>query len=208
MSTLFSLFGHGLFLMALILFLVRAKSWGKHWPFAYLVAAVLIVLPVGSWLTIEFSRGYFGDLSVATLFMCGLYIANVARGNDSVDSKNRLQSSHGLKLFVIIVSVLFFPAALGMTQFDPFALGYASTAGFELLLVVIAVVSLAAWYLNQQQLALYLGLVLLTFGLQIYESNNVWNYLIDPIAMIMCIGSYIGLLIKTGYGKVFKKVSV
>lgn len=204
MSTLFSFFGNGLFLMAFILFLVRAKSWGKHWPFAYLVAAVLIVLPLNTWLVIEFSRGYFGDLSMATLFMCGLYIANIARPN----GKQVLQSNNSLKLFLIIVSVLFFPAALGMTQFDPYALGYASTAGFELLLIAIAVISLVAWYLNQQQLALYLGLVLLAFGLQIYESNNLWNYLIDPIAMIMCIGSYIGLLIKTGYGKVFNKVSV
>lgn len=199
MTSLFSLFGHGLFLLALILFIVQAKRWGKYWPLAYMVSAVLIVLPIKDWLVIEFSRGYFSDLSAATIVMCALYIINVA-------GARQLDSSNALKYTVLVLGVLLYPLTLGLSMLDPYVIGFSSYAMYPVFISVLALFALASWYFGMWQLALVLALALLANGLGIYESNNTWNYLIDPLAVIMSLGSLVMVHSKSIYKKFNSKV--
>jgi len=203
MTSIFSLFGHGIFLLALILFIVQAKRWGKYWPLAYVLAAIMVVLPVKDWLVIEFSRGYFSDLSMTTIIMCSVYIMNVA-------GARRLTSSNELKYSVLALATVLYPLTLGLSMLDPYALGFSSHSFYPLMVSSLAVIAFVAWYFSVWQLALVLSLTLLANGLSVYESNNLWNYLIDPIAVIMCLVSliygHIGSVSKKFINKINDKV--
>lgn len=199
MTSLFSLFGHGLFLIALILFIVQAKRWGKYWPLAYMISAVLIVLPIKDWLVIEFSRGYFSDLSVATIVMCSLYIMNVA-------GARTLDSSNALKYAVLLLGIVLYPLTLGLNMLDPYAIGFSSHAMYSVFVSALSLIAFSTWYLGLWQLTLVLVLALLANGLSIYESNNIWGYLIDPLAVIMSLGSVVMIHSKSIYEKFNSKV--
>lgn len=199
MTSLFSLFGHGLFLLAFILFVVQAKRWGKYWPIAYVISALLIVLPVKDWLVIEFSRGYFSDLSIATILMCSLYIMNVA-------GARKLESSNALQYSILVLGFILYPFTLGLSMFDPYVFGFSSDAMYPIFVSVLAVCAFISWYFGLWQLALVLALALLANGFGTYESNNAWNYLLDPIAVIMSLVSLVMLHSKTIYKKLNNKV--
>ncbi len=79
MTSLFGLLGHGIMLMALLLLILQVKRWKQYWPVAYLISAIIIILPIQNWLLIEFSRGYFSDLSMATIIVCLIFIVSGMR---------------------------------------------------------------------------------------------------------------------------------
>ena len=56
MTTLFSLFTCAIFFMALFFSVFQVKRWGRYWPLAYVIVAVLLILPLSHWLLIEFVR--------------------------------------------------------------------------------------------------------------------------------------------------------
>jgi hypothetical protein len=76
----------------------------------------------------------------------------------------------------VVAGVLLYPAALGLTYFDPYALGYASPVFAGVLLVL----ALAAWYLRLEWLVALLLLAVLARLANALESRNLWDYLIDP----------------------------
>lgn len=195
MTSLFGLLGHSIFLMALLLALLQVRRWKKYWPVTYFISAILIILPIQDWLLIEFSRGYFSDLSFATIFVCGFYILN------SVKTKPA-SISIAFKLLIVTLSVVLFPATLGASMFDPFSLGYVSTDGFSVMVVFVALIGLIAWYKNEVNIALYVAMALTAFSLNIYESKNLWVYMIDPIAMLLCVFSLLWSGIKRFVNKV------
>lgn len=182
MTTLFSLFTCAIFFMALFFSVFQVKRWGRYWPLAYVIVAVLLILPLGHWLLIEFVRGYTSDLSLATVFMCCMYLWGVVRPQSNTTDVS-------LKWAVVIISLVLFPMSLGLTQFDPFTLGYASNPLYVYFLLSLCLVALIAWFKGLSQIAVVISLAILANGLQIYESQNLWVYLVDPIAFVMCVAS-------------------
>jgi hypothetical protein len=70
-----------------------------------------------------------------------------------------------------------YPFALGLTYFDPYALGYGSVEFLTALLVV----TLAAWRARLNLIVLVAAAAGLAFLAGAYESRNLWDYLIDPL---------------------------
>ncbi len=73
---------------------------------------------------------------------------------------------------------------MGLGMFDPYAMGFASHVYYDYLVITIAVIGIASAYLGHWQLALWLTLACLAHGLHLFESSNLWNYLLDPFAVI------------------------
>lgn len=194
MTSLFSLLASALFFMALCFGLLQVKRWGRMWPLAYVLVAVLLVLPIGHWLVVEFVRGYFSDLSITTLFMCSLYLWQVVR-----PTAGKVPLS--LHWFILAVALLLYPMSMGLTQFDPFAMGYAGNHLYNLLLLMLTGAGLLAWFTGLRHIAVVIALAVLANGFQVYESQNLWVYLIDPIAVIM---SLVSVLLK-GISLVFSR---
>ena len=79
-----------------------------------------------------------------------------------------------------VAGLALYPMTLGVTRFDPYALGYGSRV-FELALLAVALV---AWYLNLHLIVLCVTLGIGAYLLGLMESRNLWDYLIDaPITI-------------------------
>lgn len=80
-----------------------------------------------------------------------------------------------------IISVLYLPTSLGWTSFDPHAWGWSRT--FIFVPCSIAVVCL---WLGQARLAMAFVAAAVAWKLNLLDSSNGWNYLIDPISVCIC----------------------
>ncbi len=195
MSTFFSLMAHGLLLMTVLLMLLQVRRWKQYWPLAYLLAAAIIVLPLSDWLLIEFSRGLLTDLSLASVLMLGTYLLSILKVKRPVNDSS-------FNLVILILAILLYPASLGMGMFDPYAMGFASHAYYNYFVLGVAAIGILAAYVGYKQLAVWLTLSCIAHGLHIYESNNLWNYLLDPFAAIAGLVS----LLNTYTQKVYLKI--
>lgn len=193
MITLFAMFSSALIFMAICFGFLQVKRWGKYWPIAYVCAAVALVLPINNWIMIEFVRGFFSDISITTLFLIVCYLYNTIKPNS-------IQVQPSLKWFVLALGVFMFPMSMGATMFDPFAMGYTANPAYNYLVVTLAVIALIAWFFSHTHLALVIAFALVANGVGLLESENLWSYLIDPVAVIICLFS----LLVQGIKKAFK----
>jgi hypothetical protein len=87
-------------------------------------------------------------------------------------------------IFAISAGAALYPMALGLSRLDPYAAGW----GFSWLFVVIfslTVVLLAA----KNRFAVVLMAAILAYNLRLLESTNLWDYLVDPLLVVVsCIG--------------------
>jgi hypothetical protein len=152
---------------------VRVRSW------ILIAANVLLFVPVGGLPAISYVRGAIGDPSAATLALAGCALWRQERGR-AVERREL----RALVWAVALAASFLYPFALGFTPFDPYALGYGSIA----LLTVLLVVTLAAWRAGLKLLVLVVLVGGLAYLAGAYESRNLWDYLIDPLAAMYALG--------------------
>jgi hypothetical protein len=145
--------------------------WARRSRFRVVLAlgsSALLLVPVGELLLVEYMRGVIGDLSIVTQMLLAAFVVGYA--------PNRRQ--HGAIMAAALAAAAFlYPAALGLIQFDPYALGYASMP----LVLVLAGLTLAAWYLRFEWLAACLLVAVAAKVAGVLESRNLWDYLVDPL---------------------------
>ena len=193
-NTVLGLLGCGLLCVALAATVLRFHALPVRARYALAVAAVAAVfVPVGDLSIAGYARGVTGDLSVATLALAANAVFARLTGRTLLQGRDvsaLLWAAAGAALFL-------YPFALGWTPFDPYALGYGSIAFVTALLVA----TLAAWRarLNGIVLVVLAGALACLGGL--YESRNLWDYLIDPLA-----GAYaLAVLLAAGGSKLLSQ---
>lgn len=142
-----------------------------------LVVAVLLVLcmllPIYGLTVAQWLRSVVGDLSVLMLVLLVNILVKRLFDFNVLNPASRQYLLRG----VVIVGVLFYPFALGVGPIDPYHFGYApAVMGASLVLV-----SLVCWFTGKRDLAVVLLLPLLAFNLQLLESSNLWDYVLDPV---------------------------
>lgn len=138
------------------------------------IAVVAVFVPVDGLPVMAYIRGVTGDLSMPTLALAaGACFARLTRRRlfDQRELDSLLRLVAGAALFL-------YPFALGWTPFDPYALGYGSIAFVTALLLV----TLAAWRMGLKLVVLVVLAGALAWLGGLYESRNLWDYLIDPLA--------------------------
>lgn len=163
---------------------------------AILLSLLFLLIPVNEAPVFYYLRGYIGDLSVtATLFFSAFIIqSGWARVIYQPVEKKQLM------LLVLLGGLYLYPFALGFTQFDPYRQGYHP----QLLLSIVFLPGLYFWYKRYYFLVFVLTSAGLCFSLRLLESNNLWDYLLDPVLMLVYL--IIGLLsaLKSGIKRVWK----
>lgn len=195
MKELIGFFGHGVFLLSILLFVFQSRRWKQYWPIPYLISAVIIILPIQDWLLIEFSRGYFSDLSAATILLCLLGVLNHTRPQP-------IKVGVSFYLFILLLACVLYPATLGLSMNDPFVLGYATANYYPVFVVSLVLIAIAAWFKGFNWISLYIVMCLLAQGFDIYGSGNLWLYLMDPIAVIMSLVALVWIASKASLQKV------
>ncbi len=156
---------------------------------AWLAGAIFVAvfIPLGGLSGAEYVRGIAGDLSIATLLLLGL----------SFNRKIEAQQKSGLLAFVAIAALALYPFALGLGMFDPYRLGFGNLWFITGLLLI----ALTAWIRQYTLIALSLSLAVLAWSIGWYESNNLWDYLLDPWVSVYALGA----LVKRGVSMAAKR---
>ncbi len=140
---------------------------------------VLAVMPFGELPLAAYVRGATGDLSITTLVLLWGGLLQRLCSSISIDTKQR----NSLLKIVALVAVFFYPQSLGFGMLDTYRYGF----GCEILIFALLVIALAAWIRRSDLIVLCIALATLAWSLCWYESNNLWDYLIDPFLAIYAL---------------------
>lgn len=152
---------------------------------ALLMAAVFVLLlvPAGSLPLAAYLRGMTGDLSITTLvLLCSAQLRPWC-GCAEVSDRHRL----ALLGLVALAALGLYPMALGAGAYDPYQLGYGNLP----FVVALLLLALAAWLRGYAMIALGIALATLAWATGWYESDNLWDYLIDPFVSAYALASLI-----------------
>jgi hypothetical protein len=148
-----------------------------------IVVVVIIVLdffiPLNGLSIAQWLRTLLGDLSVLTL----LLLSNILAQRLFNISLLNPQSRKILLWGIAGLGTLFYPLALGFGPFDPYQSGYAPVW----MAAVLALISLLCWFGGRRELAVIVIVPLLAFNLNLLESTNLWDYLLDPVLWMYAV---------------------
>lgn len=141
------------------------------------ILMVIALLPVIQGLSLAgYLRGYLGDLSITTWVLLGIILLG--------KSKSLVSQRHDVLILVAMTALIFYPLALGLGLFDPYRLGFGHI-GF-----ILGLLLLSLWCVYQQKNLIVWSICLALFAWTVgwSESNNIWDYLIDPWLSIYAVG--------------------
>ena len=174
-SDAFGLFGCGLLGLAAIAKLIPLKRFPVRVRYTILLAAAFaFLIPIGDLPAAAYVRGVTGDLSAATLVFAGAACFMQLTGRTLIGHRDKL----ALCWLLAPAAAFLYPFALGWTRFDPYALGFGSIQFVTALLLI----TLACWWARLTLVVLVVVVAALAFLGGAYESRNLWDYLIDPLA--------------------------
>lgn len=145
-----------------------------------IILLVAYLLPVGSLTTTGYLRGVFGDISsLSATILLWLYLGSYWT---AIQVENRKAFElQPLFVPVALVSVIFYPLTLGLSRWDPYSLGYQPL----ILTLVLALFGIGLVYYRKYLSAFFLAIVLVAYLLRLQESDNLWDYLFDPVLAVV-----------------------
>ncbi|OGI39142.1 MAG: hypothetical protein A2140_03195 [Candidatus Muproteobacteria bacterium RBG_16_62_13] len=180
LTSVLSLLGHALLVAALLMRPFHQRSWPRAWKAAVLVVvAAAVCAPYDSVPVVGYLRGAIGDLSVTTLLLLVASLFAFVTGRPLFPPHER----HALLAAVAVAALLLYPFALGLTYFDSYSLGFGST----LMITALLLLTLIAWYAGLGLVVLCVVAACVTYMSGLLESNNLWDYLIDPLISVYAL---------------------
>jgi hypothetical protein len=197
MTAIFGLGGCGLLCVALIAvaFGLQALAIRVRCAVA-LLAAVAVFIPIGDLSAAAWVRGVTGDLSAPTLALAAGACASRIAGRRWFAPREW----EALLAAVAAAAIFLYPFALGFTPFDPYALGYGSSVFITALLLA----TLAAWRAGLNLFVLVAVVAAAAYLAGAYESRNLWDYLVDPVAALYALGRWAAIGFR-GRGRSFQR---
>ncbi len=169
----------GIVLLALVLAMkllpTERLSVCRRWLIGLVIVA-LVAIPYFDFSAAVYIRGVVGDLSLTTVLLLISTIARYLTGKVLCSERQ----VNALFTVVVPVGLIFYPMALGLGPFAPYSLGFGSI-GFLLCLLVLCCI---AWIFDYLLISICLAAAVGAYSMQWYDSNNLWDYLMDPLLVI------------------------
>lgn len=152
---------------------------------AILMGAVFAVMliPFGGMPFAAYVRGLTGDLSITTLVLLWCALLRPWCACVTFGAKHRI----ALSILIALAALALYPMALGAGAYDSYFLGYGNLQ----FVVALLLLALAAWFRKFVLIAVCIALATLAWAVGWYESNNLWDYLLDPFVTIYALFSII-----------------
>jgi len=135
-------------------------------------AFVMVLIPFGGMPLAADVRGMTGDLSITTMVLLWCALLRPWCSCFTVEAKQR----HALLVLIAFAALVLYPMALGASAYDPYRLGY----GDPLFIVALLLLALVAWLRKSTLIVLCIAFATLAWAAGWYESDNLWDYLLDP----------------------------
>ena len=94
------------------------------------------------------------------------------------------------RVFSLLAGAALYPMALGAGAFDPYPAGW----HFSWLFVILLSVTLVLLFLKNRFSVVLLATIL-AYDLHLLESSNLWDYLVDPILILVAIAGLIARIV-------------
>lgn len=179
---LFSFIWPASLLLLIFCFVPRRGGLATREPGRFAIMTVLaiaiVVIPVGG---IPLGRWLTGLCANFSLPLLALIADAIARKTFKVEllGKNGMNAALA---FGALAGAVLYPMALGLGAFDPYSLGWSFSALF---VISGALTAVLLWLGNR------FGLVLLcavaAYHLGLLESDNYWDYLVDPVFFLISL---------------------
>jgi hypothetical protein len=148
--------------------------------------AIAALIPFGGLAPAAYVRGVIGDVSITSLVLLLMTALRQLNGSKFIPTSRVSDAGRSAGLsFIAFVSLGFYPLALGIGSFDPYRWGF----GSPWLLGALLAAALFAFHRQQRLAALVIALAVLGWAVGWYESNNLWDYLLDPLLAIYATGA-------------------
>ena len=146
---------------------------------------VCSLIPINGLPLVFYWRALLDDLAITTLV---LLVAGAARHTLHASPAKRAATDTPPRrisplVFFAVLGLFLYPATLGLSPVDPYRLGYQP----DLLLILGGVAALAFCYWRQYIAAVALTLATLAFLRGLHDSNNYWDYVIDPALAVYAL---------------------
>ncbi|VVP77036.1 hypothetical protein [Pseudomonas lurida] len=160
--------------------LLSAFRFSAPWrPWLLPLVAAVSFIPVNELPLAAYVRSFTDDLAITTLVLLAWV---VLRRLGVVQPISRAHQVQMLLLFAVL-SLLLYPATLGLTYVDPYRWGFNPR---PMIMLVGALALLMLWRRNA--LAVWmLAVGTLAFALRLKASENYWDYLVDPLLAGYCV---------------------
>ena len=158
-------------------------------PLSYPVKWCLLILftnlffwPLGLGMALPLAayvRGIVGDLSVVLTLLLWSSVMLPSR-----------PIPISFTFAVSLIALIFYPLALGLGMFDPYAWGYGSLGMLIVVLLFALVFALLGWTKGVWIMAL----AIIAWAGHWHESTNLWDYVLDPLLAIWAVSALVNVL--------------
>jgi len=135
------------------------------------LSALIVVIPLGGMPLARWLISINANFSIPLTVLIFSKVWENALHIRLLDSKALLSSY----IFGLMASLGLYPMALGLGRFDPYSFGWSFSWLFVLLMVITFVL-----LFTKNRFGIVLGVCILCYDLQVLESTNLWDYLVDP----------------------------
>lgn len=175
-TSLTGLIEYALILGALTLPFTKILSF-KIRLFIFVLAFSLAWIPVNTLFVAGYMRGMAGDLSLSSMILILIYIfRSLLKIKLSVFKNAKIPA-----FIVLFTGIFFYPLSMGVFQIDPYGMAYDP----KILSLFLFVLALIGWHLDHYLIVACLCVGVAGYIFRILESDNLWDYILDPLLFIV-----------------------
>ena len=158
----------------------RYKWQSTRMAIGVAIASLAMLIPVHGLSLFMYVWSIISDLSLTSKTYLVAWLLYRLGGPVVMDMKEVGKVMRG----ITIIGLLFYPLSLGLSSFDPYSTGYSASI-LIVLTVVLLVYGMRKGYLV---LSASMLLALWAYLLGLMESNNLFDYLLDPLLFLYAAG--------------------
>jgi hypothetical protein len=153
------------------------QGWGPTLAI-FSLSGLLVIMPVGSLPVGRWLVSLYANPSIPITALLFSWIMQKSFGIKLLDSA-AIQTCW---IFSLMAGLALYPMALGMGTFDPYAAGWR----FSWLFVILLVMTLVLIF-SKNRFSVVLLATILAYNLHLLESPNLWDYVVDPLLVLISI---------------------
>lgn len=158
---------------------MQAGFSGRVAGVASALALAVALVPVGGVSLAAALLGFFDTLSTTTILLLVLAILSLTTGRSGLSGSRHDKAFMAIAL--VASALLLYPSTMGLLSTDIYAIGF---GGFMLPAALGVMLAYAA-YCGLVVTPAAIGLALAAWLFSIGESRNLWDYLLDPVAVVV-----------------------
>ncbi len=141
---------------------------------------IISLLPLSEFSITHFARVLTGDVSVAGMIWLATINLAVLR---SPDRTTRPPADRQVAVALAVIALVLYPTALGFSPYDLYSLGYSPVT----LSIAVATGFAACVWREKWLPALMLAAAYVAWLSRCLDSDNLWDYLLDPVIVIYAL---------------------